>query len=163
MREDSDDKKLAKTERDEVKQLDSFLRALRFTNGHREIRDSRSIVVYDLSGDPSFKPSNLLERFAQALTGRVWIDEETGTPVEMDFRTERDIRLLAGLANVHKGFRLHVTEQMLGDGTWIDKAIEARGNARELFSNKQLHLQQTVSKCRLYNVDSQSTTEKPNQ
>lgn len=161
VREDSDQKQVAKTEREEVKQIDSFLRALRFTNGHREIRDARSIVVYDLSGDPSFKPSNLMERIAQSLSGRVWIDEETGSPVEMDFRTARDIRLLAGLANVHKGFRLHVTQQMVGDGTWIEKAVDLRGNARELLSTRDVHFQEMTSKCRLYSVEAQSTTEKP--
>ena len=41
------------------KEASIFLRALRFSNGHREVRDNRTIVVYDLSGDPAFHPHSL--------------------------------------------------------------------------------------------------------
>jgi hypothetical protein len=161
VQQDSDQKRLEKREREDVKQLDAFLRALRFTNGHRETREGHTLVVYDLRGDPSFKPSSLVERFAEALDGRVWLDEATGSPVEMDFKTDHDVKVAGGLANVHKGFRLHVTEQLLGSDTWIEKTVDARGDARALFATARFREHEAVAKCHLYNVESQSTTEKP--
>lgn len=161
VREDMDAKRLSKTERDEIKQIDSFLRALRFTNGHRESRQGRSIVVYDLAGDPDSKASDLTGRFAHALSGRIWIDELTGAPVEIDLHTDRNVRVLAGVGSVHKGFRLHVVEQMVGEETWIDKALDARGDARALFATVRFNMSQSISGCRLYHVDAQSAVNKP--
>jgi hypothetical protein len=125
------------------------------------MRDGRTLVVYDLSGDPAFRPSNLNQRFAKTLSGRIWLDEKTGSPVEIVFRTDRDVRVAAGLASVHKGFQLHVVEQAIGDDLWIDKTVDVRGDARALFSTIRFRAHQAVSRCRLYAVESQSNVAKP--
>ena len=52
----SDPKNAEKEQVRDEKQVDMFLRALRFSNGHREWREGRSVVVYDLAGDPNFHP-----------------------------------------------------------------------------------------------------------
>ncbi len=114
--------------------LDSFLKAQRFSNGRREQRDGRSIVGYDLSGDPNFHPKDLEERAMQALTGNIWVDEEFGVLQEMRLQTDRDIKIAGGLANLHKGFRLHVVQQRQPDGVWLEKLVEGNGDARALFS-----------------------------
>jgi hypothetical protein len=161
VRKDSDQKRIEKEDREDLKQLDDFLRALRFTNGYRDMREGHTLVVYDLSGDPSFKPSNLNQRFAKTLNGRIWLDEKTGSPVEFMFKTDHDVKVAAGLASVHKGFQLHVVEQLLGDDLWIDKTVDVRGDARALFSTIRFRAHEVVGKCHLYNVAAESTTEKP--
>ena len=85
----SDRKQVEKRQAQDEKQVDMFLRALKFTNERREFREGRSVIVFDLSGDPQFHAKNLDERFAVAMVGRVWVDEETGNVAEMRAQTNR--------------------------------------------------------------------------
>lgn len=146
------------------RQATAFLRALRFTNGHREIRNNRAIVVYDLSGDPSFHPRSLEERFAQALNGRIWIDEEAGQPLELRFRTDKDVKIAGGLfANLHKGFQLHVLRQRQSDGAWMTKSVDGSGDARAaLFFHPRFQFSEEVGPCHLFAVTTQQKVEAPN-
>jgi hypothetical protein len=145
------------------KEEDLFLRALRFTNGHRETRNGRSVIVYDMSGDPNFKPHKLEERFAEAVVGRIWIDEETGQPVELSFRTDKDVKIMGGLfANLHKGFTLHLLRQRMPDGVWMTKSIDGSGDGRAaLFFHPRFHFTEDTEKCHLFSVDTQQKIEAP--
>lgn len=160
------DQNQATGEMDRVgKEASLFMRAQRFSNGHRETRDGRSIVVYDLSGDPAFHPKNLEERFAQAVTGRIWIDEESGQPIEIRFHTDKDVKVAGGLfANLHKGFQLHVLRQRQGDGAWMTKSLDGTGTARmALFFNPKFRFSEETSKCHLFSVDTQQKISAPKQ
>ncbi len=159
----SDPKQVQKTEAEEEKQVNLFLQALRFENGRREMRDDRSIIVYDLSGDPQFHPRNIEGRFAQALTGRIWLDEQSGTPVEMRVHTDRDVKIGGGLlANVHKGFRFHLLQQREPDGAWILKSLEGNGDARAaLFLHPRFRFRQDLDRCHLFSVNTKETTGHP--
>lgn len=145
------------------KEVNEFLRAVRFTNGHREMRDGRSIIVYDISGDPAFHPNNVEERFAKAVTGRIWIDEETGQPVELRFQTDQDVKIAGGLfANLHKGFKLHVLRERQPDGAWLTKSVDGTGSARvALFFNPRFRFSEDTQKCHLYSVETQQKVEAP--
>ena len=154
---------MQKAQREDDKQRETFLRFQQYFNGHRESRDGRSIVVYDMRGDPRQKPHTLLERFAEALTGRIWLDEQTGSPVEFTFRTGQDIKIGGGLlANLHKGFALHLTMQRLPEGVWLEKTVDVRGDASAaLFAHPRFHIASEVSSCHVYGVDSSYTLHKP--
>jgi hypothetical protein len=158
----SDPKQAAGEINRQESQEDLFLRALRLTNGHRETRDNRSVVVYDLSGDPNFKPKKIEEKLAQAVNGRIWVDEETGQPLEIRFQTEKDVKLVGGLANLHKGFQLHIIRQRQPDGVWMMKLVEGSGEARAMiFYHPRFHFSEEVSQCHLFNVDTQQKIEAP--
>jgi hypothetical protein len=158
----SDPKQAAGEIKRQENQEDLFLRALKLTNGHRETRDNRSIVVYDLVGDPNFKPKKIEEKLAQAVTGRIWLDEETGQPLEIRFQTDKDVKLVGGLANLHKGFQLHVIRQRQSDGVWMMKSVEGSGEARAmLFYHPRFRFMEEVSQCHLFNVDTQQKIEAP--
>lgn len=150
-----------KAEQDMQRQLDTFLKAQRFTNGHREQRDGRSIVVYDLSGDPNFHPQKLEERMMQSLSGRIWIDEELGVLQEMKLQTDRDLKIGMGLANLHKGFQLHVVQQRQPDGVWLQKLAEGNGDARALFTKHVFRFHEETSRCHLFSVDTQQKIQAP--
>ncbi len=159
----SDPKQVKKVEDEEQKEIDLFLKALRYTNGHREKRNGRSTVVYDLSGDPAFHASNVEQRFAKAIAGRIWVDEETGELLEMRVRTDRDVKIAGGLlANLHKGFQLHVEQLRQPDGVWLTSLVEGTGDARAgLFFHPRFQFKETTGQCRLYSVDATSQTAKP--
>lgn len=159
----SDPEKAQKARADRDEQVNLFLEALRFENGRREIRDGRNVIAYDLNGDPEFHPKNLEGRFAKALTGRIWLDEETATPVEMRVRTDRDVKIGGGLlANVHKGFRFQMQQQRQPDGIWILKSLDGNGDARAaLFLHPRFRFRQDLDQCHLFSVNTKETTRHP--
>ncbi len=157
----SNSKRASEKEQDVQKRLDSFLKAERFSNGRREQRDGRSIVGYDLSGDPNFRPKDLEERTMQALTGHIWVDEELGVLQEMRLQTDRDIKIAGGLANLHKGFRLHVVQQRQPDGVWLEKLVEGNGDARALFSKHVFRFHEETDRCHLFSVNTQEKIQAP--
>lgn len=145
------------------RQADIFLRALAFTNGRREQRNARDTLLYDLAGDPSFRPRKLEERFAAALTGSIAIDEESGTPVEMRFETVRDVKIGGGLlANLHRGFWLHLLQQRQPDGVWITQEAQGSGDARAaLFVHARFRFREELRKCHLFSVNTQQQIKAP--
>lgn len=157
----SSEKHADKDEQEMEHQLDVFLKAQRFSNGHREQRDGRSIVVYDLSGDPNFKPKKVEERAIQALSGRIWVDEELGMLQEMKLQTDRDIKIAGGIANLHKGFQLHVVQQRQPDGVWLEKLAEGSGDARALFMRQRFRFHEETDKCHLFSVDTKQKIQAP--
>lgn len=151
----SDPKQVRKAEDESEKQFEMVLRALRYSNGHREFRNGRSTIIYELSGDPDFHPNNLQERFVKALVGRIWIDERSGEVVEMRVRTDHDVKIGGGLlANVHKGFEFHLVQERQPDGVWIANLVEGTGDARAaLFFHPRFRFKELTTDYRLYSVD----------
>lgn len=159
----SDPARAAKSHREDEKQADLLLRALRFTNGVRETDGGRPTIVYDMSGDPDFHPHKLEERFAKAVTGRIWLDEETGNPRELKFETIKDVKVGAGLfADVHKGFRLELKQQRQPDGVWLTTFAEGRGDVRAaLFFHPRFAFRWELNGCHLFSVKTEQKISNP--
>jgi hypothetical protein len=61
------------------------------------------------------------------------------------------------LANLHKGFQLHIEQTRQPDGVWLTSLIEGTGDARAaLFLHPRFRFKQVTSHCRLYSVDATS-------
>jgi hypothetical protein len=158
----SDAKKVIKEEEQEERQIDVFLKALRFSNGRREQNDGRSVIVYDLAGDPNFRPEKIEQRFAQALAGRIWMDEESGVPKELKVETVRDLKIAGGVAaNLHKGFKLHLVQQREPDGVWLTKVAEGSGDVRALFLRERFRFHEELDQCHLFSVNAQQKMQTP--
>ena len=159
----SDVKQVEKRQSEDEQHMDTLLRCLKFTNGHRELRNGRRTDVYDLTGDPDYKPRSLEERFAQALTGRIWVDEDSGAIAEVRVHTDKDVKIGGGLlANVHKGFQVHIIQQHEADGAWISKLAEGSGDARAaLFLHPRFQFREELDKCHLFSVNTQTEIQKP--
>jgi hypothetical protein len=156
----SDAQEARKAEDKQQHQIDLFLNALQYSNGHREVRSGRDTVVYDMAGDPTFHATSIEQRFAKALVGRIWIDEETGELAEMRLRTEQDVRIAGGLlANLHKGFELHLQQTRQPDGVWLATLVQGSGDARAgLLFHPRFRFKQNMGECRLYSVEATSNT-----
>ena len=159
----SDPKKVEKAEAEDERQAEMFIRAQRFQDGRREVRDGRSTVVYDLSGDPAFHPKSIEERVAQAAAGRIWVDEQSGVPIEFQIHLDHDVKIGGGLlANLHKGFSIHTVQQRQPDGVWLTKVVEGRGDARAaLFLHPRFQFKEVTQKCHLFNVESRESRGQP--
>ncbi|HZS56956.1 MAG TPA: hypothetical protein VFA65_21300 [Bryobacteraceae bacterium] len=159
----SDPKQVQERHARDEKQIDMFLKALQFKDERRERRDARNTIVFDLSGDPDFHPRSLDERFAQAMVGRIWIDEETGNVDEMRAQTVHDIKIGGGLiASVHKGFRVALVQQRQLGGVWIAKMVEGVGDARAaLFLHPRFRFREDLDKCHLFSVETKQSIQGP--
>jgi hypothetical protein len=145
------------------RQIEVFLRSQQLLNGRRQIRDHRSTLLYDLNGDPRFHPEKLEERVMQALTGKIWIDEETGSAVELRAGTSKDIKIGGGLiASLHKGFQIGFVQQQQPDGVWLPKVIEGNGEARAvLFLHPRFQFREVLDKCHLFSVETKESVKPP--
>jgi hypothetical protein len=159
----SDPTQVRKAEAQDEKQAEMFIRAQRFKNGRRELRDGRTTVVYELSGDPNFHPKSIEERVAQAAAGRIWIDEQSGMPVEFQIHLDHDVKIGGGLlANLHKGFWIHTVQEREPDGVWITKVVEGRGDARAaLFFHPRFQFKEIIQGCHLFNVETKESIAGP--
>lgn len=159
----SDTKQVQKAQAEDEKQAEMFIRAQRFQNGHREMRNGRSTIFYDLSGDPGFHPKNVEERVAQAAAGSIWVDEQSGVPVELQIRLDHDVKIGGGLvANLHKGFSIHTLQEREPDGVWITKVVEGSGDARAaLFLHPRFRFKEVTDRCHLFNVETHESTSAP--
>ncbi len=157
---DSDEKNVAKEEAEDEKQIDILLHALRYTNGHRQLLNGRSTLFYDLSGDPSFHPKNVQETFLHNMTGTTQVDEATGQLVDLNVQLDHDVKIGGGLvANVHKGFWLHLHQTRQPDGVWINALAEGKGDVRAaLFFHPYFQFRQTIGDCHLTKVTTKTST-----
>lgn len=160
IRKDSDTKYVARQDAQTEKQLDTLLRMLRFTNGHRAVVNGRSTLSYELSGDPDVHPHGTEETFLHDMTGTIQVDEATGELVDLDARLNHDVKVGAGLlANLHKGLWIHVRQQRYPDGVWLPNIIEGNGDARAaLFFHPYFRFKQTMNGCVLTNVTTSEKT-----
>lgn len=154
IKKDSDEKYVAKQDAENAKQIDMLLHMLRYTNGHRVNLNGRPTLDYDLSGDPKVHPKGTEETFLHDMTGTIQVDELTGQLVDMNARLDHDVKVGGGvLANLHKGFWLHVQQQRYPDGVWLLEKLEGTGDARAaLFFHPYFKFSQTMSGCALTNV-----------
>lgn len=148
----------AKKETDKQnKQLAEILQAMQLKNGHRETVDGRSVLFYDIVPNPGFKAKNLNQRFAAVMLGKMSVDEETGQPIDINIKSTQDLKIGGGvLANLHKGFWLHVHDHAEPDGVWLTDLAEGSGDARAaLFFHPYFRFKETTGDCHLYNATAQ--------
>jgi hypothetical protein len=149
------DQTTAKKETDkENKQLQEMMTAMSLTNGRREVDGGRNVLNYDIVPNPKFQAKNLNQRFAQVMAGKISIDEETGEPIDVNIRSTQDLKIAGGvLANLHKGFWIHMHDHAQPDGVWLTDLVEGSGDARAaLFLHPYFRFRETTGDCHLYSA-----------
>jgi len=159
IKKNSDEQYIAHRDAENEKQLDVLLRMVRFTNGRRIDAGGRPTLLYDLSGDPNVRPKGMEETFLHNMAGTIQIDEATGELVDLNARLGHDVKLAGGLlANLHKGFWIHVRQHRYPDGVWLTALAEGTGDARAaLFFHPYFRFKQEMDDCALTTV---TTTER---
>ncbi|MGB0063027.1 MAG: hypothetical protein WBP85_01160 [Terracidiphilus sp.] len=147
------DQATAKKEADKQHQtVENILEAMMLTNGHRERVNARSVLFYDIVPNPRFAAKNLFQRAARVMQGKISIDEQTGRLIDLDVKSVADVKVAGGLlANLHKGFWLHLHDHAEPDGVWLNDLDEGSGDAREgLFLHPYFHFKEVTDNCHLY-------------
>ncbi len=147
------DQATAKKETDKQnKQMQEILSAMMIANGRREQVNGRSVLFYDIVPNPHFQAKSLYQHFAQVMQGKISLDEQTGEPIDINMKSTQDLKIAGGmLANLHKGFRIHVHDQQQPDGVWLTDLAEGSGDARAaLFFHPYFRFEETTGACHLY-------------
>ena len=154
VKKDSDQKYVAKQDADQEKQLDTLLHVVHYTNGHRINLNGRPTLAYDLSGDPAVHPKGIEETFLHSMDGTIQVDEQTGQLVDLNAQLDHDVKVGGGLlANLHKGFTMHLHQQRYPDGVWLPDHIEGSGDARAaLFLHPYFRFSRAISDCKRTSV-----------
>ncbi len=143
----------AKKENDKGnQQMMDILEAMMLANGRRDRVNGRNILFYDIVPNPKYQAKNMEQRFAQVMQGKMSVDEQTGELIDLNIRSVKDLKIAGGLlANLHKGFWLHVHDQPQPDGVWMTDLAEGSGDARAaLFFHPYFRFKETTGDCHLY-------------
>ncbi len=153
----SDEATAKKETEKQNKELREMMEAMSLTNGRRETVEGRSVLFYDIVPNAKFQAKNIHERFGQVMQGKVAIDEETGEPIDVNIRSTQDLKIAGGvLANLHKGFWIHMHDHAQPDGVWLTDLVEGTGDARAaLFLHPYFRFEETTGDCHLYTATAQ--------
>jgi len=82
------------------------------------------------------------------------IDEQTGVVINLDVKSVADLKIGEGLvADLHKGFWLHIHNHAEPDGVWLTDLAEGSGDARvALFLHPYLRFKEVTDDCHLYSA-----------
>ena len=154
IQKDSDTKYVEKKDADNARLVNMLLHMLHYTNGHRVDLHGRPTLVYDLSGDPNVHPRGVQETFLHDMSGTIQVDELSGQLVDLNAHLDHDVKIGGGLlANLHKGFWIHVRQQRYPDGVWLFQKVEGNGDLRAaLFFHPYFKFSQTMNDCALTTV-----------
>jgi hypothetical protein len=158
----SDPAQRQKEQSEEQKRIESVLKMMQFQNERRITVNGRPTILFDISGNMAVQPQDLDDRFVQAMTGTLELDEATGQMVDLNIHSVKDVKIAGGLvASLHKGFFLHLHQSLHPDGVWLPDLAEGSGDARAaIFLHKLFRFHQTQGDCHLYGVSTtQSVTE----
>ncbi len=135
-----------------------ILRLVKLTNERRVMVAGRPTIVFDGIGDPSQKANGMIEKAVEAMQGTISVDEETGHVQDTNVHGIRDVKMGGGLvADVHKGFVLHIISAPRADGVWLVQEAWGSGDARVgLFMHPSYRFHQLTQSCRLFDVKSES-------
>jgi hypothetical protein len=149
------DQATAAKEQDKQHQnVEDIMEAMMLVNGHRERVNGRSVLFYDIVPNPRFAAKNLIQRMAEVMQGKISMDEQTGRLIDLDVKSVADLKVGGGLlADLHKGFWLHVHNHSEPDGVWLNDLAEGSGDAREaLFLHPYFRFKEVTDNCRLYSA-----------
>ncbi len=135
-----------------------IIRLVKLTNERRVMVNGRPTIVFDVQGNPSAKANGMVERAVEALEGTAAIDEQTGRIQDTNVHGVRDVKMGGGLvADIHKGFLLHIVSAPQPDGVWLVKEAWGSGDARVgLFFHPSYKFHQVTESCRLFDVNTES-------
>ena len=155
VRKYSDPEQIRKEQSEQEKQIEAAFRVLKMSNEHRVQVEGRNAIALNLAGDPKASTHNIEEKAMQAMAGTIILDEATGELIDLDMRSVRDVKIGGGLlANLHKGFWLHVHTFPQSSGPWLNEYAEGSGDARAaLLFHPYFRFKENRNNCHLYTVE----------
>ena len=136
-----------------------ILRLATLQNERRILVAGRPTIVFDVAPNDAASAASVEEKLVAAMAGTVSIDEATGNLQDVNTRGVHDVKLGGGLlANIHKGFAVHILVAPQPDGVWLLSLAEGTGNARiGVLGHSSIRFRQETVGCKLYDVSTSET------
>jgi hypothetical protein len=131
--------KYAKKRKDRNDLIDAARNAFIFTLVAREPRGDRFLAKYEMTPNPSFKPTSRLTSIFPKVHGCVWIDEDAGELARIEGDVTEDISIALFLGKIYKGSHFMQERYEVLPGLWQPSFSQYDFDGRKLFSGFSMH------------------------
>jgi hypothetical protein len=131
--------KYLKRRKDRLDLIDATRNAFIFKLAARETRGEVPLAKYEMSPNPSFKPTSLLTTIFTKVHGFVWIDEDSGELARVEGDVTDDISIGLFLAKIYKGSHFMQERYEVKPGLWLPSFSQYDFDGRRLFSGFSIH------------------------
>ena len=117
--------------------VDDVAGALDVAIDHREVVDSRDMIVLTFKPLASAKPRTREGKLVKNFKGRIWIDEESREVTRVEAVAIDDINIGLGVLGwLNEGATAEVRRQRIDGDIWLPTSIRFNGKGRELLFRK---------------------------
>lgn len=110
--------------------MQQCLKAFNFSYVADAVIDGRAATVIDVKPNPHYQAVSRTTEMLKSVTGRVWIDKQTGYLLKGQATTFRDFRLWGGLLiKIKEGAHFEIRQKPFGS-TWLPYFLEQRWEGR---------------------------------
>src|SRR5579859_183638 len=131
--------KYAKKRKDHDDLIEAARKAFNFTFVSREPRGDRLLAKYEMTPNPTFKPTSRLASIFPKVHGYVWIDEEAGELARIEGDVTDDISIALFLGKIYKGSHFMQERYEVSPGLWQPSFSQYDFGGRKFFSGFSMH------------------------
>lgn len=131
--------KYAKKTKDRDDLIDAARNAFHFTFVGHEPRGDRMLAKYEMTPNPSFKPTSRLTSIFPRVHGYVWIDEQAGELARIEGDVTGDISIALFLGKIYKGSHFMQERYEVQPGLWQPSFSQYDFDGRKFFSGFSIH------------------------
>jgi len=131
--------KYAKKRKDRDDLIEAARKAFDFTFVSREPRGDRLLAKYEMTPNPTFKPTSRLASIFPKVHGYVWIDEEAGELARIEGDVTDDISIALFLGKIYKGSHFMQERYEVSPGLWQPSFSQYDFGGRKFFSGFSMH------------------------
>ena len=131
--------KYAKKRKDRNDLMDAARNAFNFTFLSREPRGDRLLAKYEMTPNPTFKPTSRLASIFPKVHGYVWVDESAGELARVEGEVTEDISIALFLGKIYKGSHFMQERYEVLPGLWQPSFSQYDFDGRKFFSGFSMH------------------------
>lgn len=131
--------KYAKKRKDRDDLIDAARNAFDFTFVAREPRGDRTLVKYEMTPNPAFKPTSRLTSIFPRVHGFVWVDEDAGELARIEGDVTEDVSIALFLGKIYKGSHFMQERYQVEPGLWQPSFSQYDFDGRKFFSGFSMH------------------------
>lgn len=133
--------------------LTQILAVARISKPRRTTMNGRSALAYDFKGDPKAESHGLAQSALKNTAGTIWFDEAEHQIIRAEIEFFETFRIGGGLlANVQKGSRVDIEQSPIGDGIWMQSAMDQHLGLRVVFKGVRQNVRMRNSDFRKFDV-----------
>jgi len=131
--------KYTKRRKDRLDLIEATKSAFLFKFVTRELRGNLLLAKYEMSPNPSFKPTSRFTAIFPKVHGYVWIDEDSGQLARIEGDVTGDVSIGLFLAKIYKGSHFMQENYQVQPGLWLPSFSQYDFDGRRLFSGFAIH------------------------